>query len=301
MFRLPSSDMIHVFGSINLDLIFSMEALPAPGETLLAREMRVMPGGKGANQAVAAALDGARVAMHGAVGRDGFAADALAGLQRAGVDLSGVRAVDAPTGVASVATDRHGRNCIAVAPGANLMARQADLADSALRDATLLLQMECSATETAGLIERAHGLGARTILNLAPAADLLEATLRMVDLLVVNESEAAFLAAQFGCGADAQAVSRRLGVGVVRTLGEKGCEAAGDGETIAIPARRIEVVDTTAAGDCFVGVLAASLDRGLALGAALRRANVAAGLACTKRGSQTSLPDAGAIDAAMAG
>ena len=290
--------MIRVFGSINLDLIFSMDAMPAPGETLLATGMTIMPGGKGANQAVAAALDGAKVAMHGAVGRDGFAAEAMAGLKTAGVDLQGVRAVDAPTGVASIVTDRGGRNAIAVAPGANLQAAQADIPDSALRDATLLLQMECSATETAALIARAHRLGARTILNLAPAAELPEAVLRMADLLVVNESEAAFLGAQLQCDADAGSLARRLGTGVVRTLGEKGCEAAGDSEILALLALKVDALDTTAAGDCFVGVLAAALDRGLALGAALRRANVAAGLACMKRGSQASLPPATVIDSA---
>jgi ribokinase len=293
--------MIVVFGSINLDLIFRMPALPAPGETLLAESLRTEPGGKGANQAVAAARDGGRVALFGAVGRDGFAGEAMAGLEAAGVDLSGVARVDAPTGVASIVTDAAGRNAIAVAPGANLAARQAAIPDNRLRGAILVLQMECHHAETAALIARAHALGARTILNLAPAADLPEETLRKTHLLVVNESEAEFLARRFAVASTAAALGRRLGVGVVRTLGADGCEAFANGASERVAAHVVKATDTTAAGDCFVGVLAAALDRGVSLNGALQRANVAAALACTRAGSQGSLPDAAATDAALNG
>ena len=131
--------MILVFGSINLDLIFDMEALPAPGETRLARAMRTEPGGKGANQAVAAAKDGAQVALYGAVGRDAFANPAQAGLESADVDVWGVEAVAGATGIASIVTDKAGRNAIAVAPGANLKARQDKVPDEFLDDATIEL------------------------------------------------------------------------------------------------------------------------------------------------------------------
>lgn len=292
--------MILVFGSINLDLIFSMEALPAPGETRLARAMRTEPGGKGANQAVAAARDGAEVALYGAVGRDSFAAPAQAGLEAAGVDLWGVQALARPTGVASIVTDPAGHNAIAVAPGANLSARQATIPDEMLdADTIVLVQMECDPGETAQLIERAHARGARTILNLAPAAALPVGALEKVHLIVVNEQEAEFLAGRLGCAASAPALTGHLGVGVVRTLGVEGCEACVAGETMRLPAHRVEVVDTTAAGDCFVGVLAAALDRGLDFRVGLARASVAAALACAKAGSQGSLPDAAAIDAAL--
>lgn len=292
--------MIVVFGSINLDLIFRMDALPAPGETLLAESLRTEPGGKGANQAVAAARDGARVALFGAVGRDGFAGEALAGLIDARVDLSGVEQADAPTGVASIVTDAAGRNAIAVAPGANLLARQAAIPNEAMRGAILLLQMECDRAETAALIFRAHALGARTILNLAPAVDLPEEALRKIHLLVVNESEAEFLARRFAVGPNAAALAARLGCGVVRTLGADGCEAASvDGAAESVPAYKVNAIDTTAAGDCFVGVLAAALDRGASLKQALQRANVAAALACTRAGSQGSVPDAAVTDAAL--
>ncbi|MDE2363386.1 MAG: ribokinase [Hyphomicrobiales bacterium] len=290
--------MVIVFGSINLDLIFSMEDLPAPGATLLARSMRTEPGGKGANQAVAAARDGASVAMFGAVGRDGFAEDALAGLLRAGVDLSGVARVAAPTGVASIVTDRAGRNAIAVASGANLLAQQAAIPDTALRGATVVVQMECDPLETSALISRAHALGAKTILNLAPAALLPQRVLAQCALIVVNESEAAFLGEKFECNADARSLSMRVDSGVVRTLGDDGVEAFVEGRAIAMTARRVAAIDTTAAGDCFVGVLAAALDRGESLEAALARANVAAAMTCTMSGSQGSMPDAAEIDGA---
>ncbi|MCB1540742.1 MAG: ribokinase [Rhodoblastus sp.] len=294
--------MILVFGSINLDLIFDMEALPAPGETRLARAMRTEPGGKGANQAVAAARDGGEVALYGAVGRDAFANPAQAGLESAGVDVWGVEAVAGATGVASIVTDKAGRNAIAVAPGANLKARQGKVPDEFLDDATIvLLQMECDLKETARLIHRAHDAGARVILNLAPAAELPLEALKKCWLIVVNEQEAEFLAAQVGAGADAASLSARLGAGVLRTLGAEGSEACVEGVAHRVAAHAVKAVDTTAAGDCFVGVLAAALDRGLDLPAAMRRASVAAALACTKRGSQGSAPEAGEIDAAMTG
>jgi len=294
--------MILVFGSINLDLIFDMEALPAPGETLLARGMRTEPGGKGANQAVAAARDGAEVALYGAVGQDSFANPAQAGLESAGVDVWGIDAIPGATGVASIVTDRSGRNAIAVAPGANLKARQDKVPDEFLDEATIvLMQMECDATETARLIARASAAGARVILNLAPAADLPLAALKNTYLIIVNEQEAQVLARRVGGGADAASIANKLGVGVLRTLGADGSEACIDGVTHVVAAHTVEAVDTTAAGDCFVGVLAAALDRGLDLPAAMKRASVAAALACTKRGSQGSLPQAAEIDAAING
>lgn len=294
--------MILVFGSVNLDLIFDMETLPAPGETRLARAMRTEPGGKGANQAVAAAKDGASVVFFGAVGRDSFAGPARAGLETAGVDLRGVVSTAAATGVASIVTDVAGRNSIAVAAGANLAARQKAVPDALLGEKTVLLvQMECDVAETARLIERASNAGARVILNLAPAGELPLAALNRCWLIVVNEQEAEALAAQVGGPSDAASISSRLGAGVLRTLGEAGSEACVDGATHRAVAHRVSAVDTTAAGDCFVGVLAAGIDRGLDLPAAMRRASVAAALACTKRGSQGSLPSAGDTDAALAG
>jgi ribokinase len=292
--------MIVCFGSINLDLIFPLLHLPVAGETVLGPAMRIEPGGKGANQAVAAALDGARVVFAGAVGRDALAEDALRLLRSSGVDLSRVVTAAAATGCAAICVDRDGRNLIAVASGANLAARADQVEDALLRAGdTLLLQMEVPVAENVALVARARAKGMRIVLNLAPAAALPGETLRALDLLVANEEEAAFLAGELGCVATAEALFAALGVGVVVTLGGAGVEAATASGLLRVPAARIVPVDTTGAGDCFTGVLAAGLDRGLPLEAALRRANAAAGIACTRPGTQGALPRGAETDLAL--
>jgi len=289
--------MIVVFGSINLDLIFPLPRIPRSGETVLGPSVRIEPGGKGANQAVAAARDNARVVMAGAVGRDALAEGALALLRDAGVDLSRVIAAEASTGCAAISVDPLGNNAIAVGSGANLMAREAQIEDALLGPATtLMLQMEVPASETAALIRRARARGARIILNLAPAAALPPDALRAVDLLLVNETEGDWLADHLGVRGGGAALRAALGTSVVRTLGGEGLEAATAERTWRVPARAITPVDTTAAGDCFAGVLAAALDRGTGLDRALQRATAAAALCCTRAGSQSSLPSAAAID-----
>ncbi|MGH7155384.1 MAG: ribokinase [Acetobacteraceae bacterium] len=294
--------MILVFGSINLDLIFPLPALPAPGETLLAPSVRIEPGGKGANQAVAAARDGAQVAMVGAVGCDALAGAALATLRDSGVDLSGTVTVDAATGCAGIFVDREGRNVIGVGSGANLAVRAAQVPDPMPASATtILLQMEVPAAETGALIHRARRGNRCVVLNLAPAGTLDPRALEAVDVLVVNESEAAWLAGTLGTAADAIALRTALGGTVVRTLGAAGVEAAAAEGQFRLPADRVAVVDTTGAGDCFTGVLAAALDRAMPLPAALRRAVAAAGVCCSRAGSQQTMPTAAEIDAALGG
>lgn len=292
--------MIVVFGSINLDLIFPLPHLPTAGQTVLGPDMRIEPGGKGANQAVAAARDGAEVVFAGCVGRDALAEDALRLLRASGIGLSRVLPTDRATGCAAICVDTAGRNLIAVASGANLEARHTQVEDALLgRDTTLLLQMEVPAAETEALIHRAHAAGARIILNLAPAAPLGPDALRKLHLLVANEDEAGFLAAAHACPPTAAALHAALGIGVVVTLGEQGVDAATADGAWRLPAAPIDVMDTTGAGDCFTGVLAAALDRGLALDQALRRATAAAGLCCTRAGTQGSMPDAHETDAAL--
>ncbi len=290
--------MIVTFGSINLDLLFHLPELPRPGQTLLAQSAQIEAGGKGANQAFAAACDGARVVMAGAVGQDALAGSALAGLRAAGVDLSRVaQLANQQTGCASIGVDARGRNAIVVAPGANRLARAAQVEDALLgAGTTLLLQMENDPQEIAAMILRARRRGARIVLNLAPAVELAPEILRNVDLLVLNESEAEWLSDRLGTGASAEAVHQALGVSVVRTLGDKGVElATGDGVQ-RLAAWPVEVLDSTGAGDCFTGVLASALDRGTHLGQALLRANAAAAIACTRAGSQRSAPQAAQTD-----
>jgi ribokinase len=293
--------MIVVFGSINLDFVFSMPRLPSAGETLMAQSMRTMPGGKGANQAVAAARDGARVIMAGAVGHDPLGDAALYGLTAAGVDISRVVRVDEPTGCASIAT-AGGTNQILVAAGANAHARASQVEDALLLVSTIvLIQMETDVAEVTALIQRGSSKKARVVLNLAPATLLPRAVLSLVYLLVVNEAEAAILADSLGCAATAAGIHHCLGVGVIRTLGSRGAEAATAETEQFVPAKPIDAVDSTAAGDCFVGVLAAALDSGSTLDAAMQRATAAAALCCLTPGSQPSLPNAQSINEQISG
>ncbi|TCZ64415.1 PfkB family carbohydrate kinase [Roseicella aquatilis] len=285
-----------VFGSVVADLVFAVPSLPAPGLTVLAPGYAALPGGKGANQAVAAALDGAAAAFAGAVGADAMAEVALSGLRGAGIDLSRLAVVEAPTACAAVCVDPAGRNQIAVGSGANLRARAAQVEEAALSPATvLLMQMEVPPSENAALIRRARARGARVLLNLAPAGPMEAEALRALDLLVANEHEAAWLAAHLGCGADAAGLHRALGIDVAVTLGEAGAEAATGAGHLRLPAVPVRAVDTTGAGDAWCGVLAAALDRGLPLEAAMRRASAAAALACTRPGA-AAMPRAAETD-----
>jgi ribokinase len=221
---------------------------------------------------------------------------ALANLNAEGVDLRLVRRGGRPTGCAAIMVGEAGENLIAVAPGANHAAMAADMPDALLGpDTVLVCQMEAPAAESIVLIRRARAAGGRTLLNLAPALPLDPAVLRDIDVLVANRGEAASL------GGDAAGLARALRQALVVTHGAAGAVTyLADGDRIAVPALPIEPVDTTGAGDTFVGVLAAGLDAGLALAAALRRASAAAGLACLARGAQTAMPDRAAIDAAVA-
>lgn len=292
--------MIVVFGSINLDLIFPLPHLPVAGETVLGPAMTIEPGGKGANQAVAAARDGGCVVFAGAVGGDALAADALRLMRAIGIDTGRIAVAEAATGCAAICVDPAGRNLIAVASGANLAAGHTQVEDALLGpDTTVLLQMEVPRPQIEALVRRARAAGCRVVLNLAPAGPLDADVLGMLDMLVVNEGEAAFLARQLGCAPDAPGLRALLGVDVVVTRGEHGLEAASAAGTLLLAASPVEVVDTTGAGDCFTGVLAAALDRGMDLPAALARANTAAGLSCTRHGTQGSMPDAAEIEARL--
>ncbi|PZW39967.1 ribokinase [Humitalea rosea] len=289
-----------VFGSAAADIVFRLPSLPHPGETILGDAAPLQAGGKGANQALAAARDGARVAFAGAIGADAAGEVVRGPLLAAGVDCSRLAVVDRPTGIAAVCVDPEGANLIAVATGANARASAAQVEEAALHPGlVLLLQMEVPAAETAALIFRARAQGARIILNLAPAAALDPAALRALDLLVVNEHEAAWLAAQLGAGAGAEALHAALGIGVAVTLGERGAMAATAAGVVTLPGLPVRAVDTVGAGDCWCGVLAAALDRDLPLEAAMRRANAAAALSCTRPGAGAAMPDAAEIDALL--
>lgn len=283
--------MVVVFGSVNLDLVARVPRIPAPGETIAGRALASLPGGKGANQALAARRAGASVAMVGAVGRDGFAALALANLAASGVDLTRVATVDAPTGVALVNVDDRGENAITVVPGANAHVRADDVPDALLAPGgTLLMQLEVPVAEVVGLARRAHARGATVVLNAAPALTLPAALLADVDVLVVNEHEAAACARAWRlpespAGFVAEA-TERFGVAVVLTLGARGALTRVGGEVVRAAPPAVDVVDTTGAGDAFVGALAAALDRGNGLPTALAEGVRAGAIACTHEGAQ---------------
>lgn len=288
--------MIITFGSINVDLIYLVNEIPQAGQTVLARGSRTEPGGKGANQALAAARDGADVVMVGAVGNDAMAPIALQNLESE-VDISRVVRSNEPTGSAAIIIDADGHNMIAVAAGANLAAQSDGVEDELLRNASyVLMQMENDAVQIENLIRRVSNHPAKSILNLAPAYRLDRDLLSLVDIVIVNEDEAEALSGWLGCEPSARSLSEALNTGVLRTMGGEGAEAFINGEKVTVPALRVDAVDTTAAGDCFVGVLASALDRGLLLNAAMRRAAKAAAIACSRPGSQSSIPHNGETD-----
>ena len=299
--------MIVVFGSLNVDLVFRVPSLPRPGETVLAPSYAAIAGGKGANQAFAAARAGAAVRMVGCVGGDDFADIVLSSLSGAGVDTGGVRRCPSRTGCAAIAVDARGENQIAVAAGANLEARAAQVPDAWLGPQTVVvLQMEVPAAENWALIGRAKQAGCRVLLNVAPAAPVPPSVLEFVDVLIVNETEAMVVAEAAGIPEvgpvhAARSLARGYDLACVVTLGAKGAAAfAGDGDW-EVPPLAVKPVDTTGAGDTFCGVLAAALDVGASFPEALRRAGVGGALACTRAGAQTGMPGAAEIEAHLAG
>lgn len=294
--------MLVVLGSINADLVLEVARLPGPGETVLCPGWRFAHGGKGANQATAAARLGARVRFLGRIGPDPWGPLLRRGLVEAGVEVDLLAASERPSGTAVIAVDPAGENQILVASGANLDVSQDQLDGAGLGPGTTLLcQNEIPLEVTLPALARARAAGARTILNLAPAAALPPGALDPVDLLVVNRHEAATLAGRAG---DPLAAARAL-AGPARTcvltLGSEGALALGPGIALRVPALPVRTVDTTGAGDAFVGALAAELDQGRPLPEALARASVAAGMVCEHLGAREGQPSAAALEARLAG
>lgn len=296
--------MLVVFGSLNMDLVVEVPTIPRPGETVLGSRSVTTPGGKGANQAVAAARAGAEVAMIGAVGDDGFGDELRSSLAEEGVDTAGVTRVAAPTGLALICVDAAGENSIAVASGANAKAKAASIPEGLVVTGTaLLMQMEVPADQTWAAIARAHAAGATTILNLAPAQAVPAATLDQLDILVANAGEAEMAATTLALAdrspiAVATALSHAHDLTCVVTLGAEGAIAVTARGRVGyrVDALPIASVDTTGAGDTFTGVLAAGLNAGCTLPEALRRAGCAAALSCEGLGAQDAMPTRAMID-----
>lgn len=295
--------MIVVFGSLNIDLVTQVERLPGAGETVIGPAYALHPGGKGANQALAARRAGSDVTLIGAVGRDGFAAIALELLAADGVDLEHVERVDAPTGAAFIAVDAEGSNQIVVASGANAFARAGAIGTLALgRRDILLLQREVPESECLSAARLMKAAGGRVILNLAPAGAPDPELLGCLDFLLVNEHEAVAFAESRGWPErEPDAIAHRsdaeLGLACIVTLGAEGCVAWYGGVRRRLEAPKVKVVDTVAAGDSFAGAFAAALSAGYGLSGALQRGLAAGSLACTQVGAQPSVPRREAIEA----
>lgn len=299
-FRVPSQPAICVVGASLIDLISYVPRLPAPGETLHGLDFRIGYGGKGANQAVMAARLGARVAMVTRVGRDTFGDGMLENFRDAGVDVTHV-VVDpeAPSGVAPIAVEPGGENVIVIVTGANARMTTADV--DAAREAiaaadVLVCQLEVPIEVTVAALRAAAESSTATVLNAAPALALPSGALADVDVLCANESEAAtLLGAEIDPGRELEAAHALRGLGpqaVVVTLGARGCAVASEGCAALRTAQEVEVVDTTGAGDAFVGALACALAGGASLAEAAARANAVAAMSVTRRGTQTSFPTA---------
>jgi ribokinase len=291
---------IVVVGSSNTDLVVTLPALPKPGETLLGGDLLTAQGGKGANQAVAAARLGAAVTLVGCVGDDDFGVASLAQYAREGMDTRRMRVVaGTPSGVALIFVGASGENMIAVASGANLRLSAADIeaAASVIQAAdVLLLQLETPLTTVLSAAHLAHAAGVKVILNPAPAQPLPPSLLALVDVLTPNEREALLVSGLPADAAPAAAAAHLQSLGVktvVVTLGAAGAlvkDAAHPAFTV--PSFRVPAVDTVAAGDAFNGGLAVALAQDQPLAAAVRFANAVAALAVTRPGAQSSLPSA---------
>lgn len=294
--------MIVVFGSLNADFFLNVRSFPKPGETVLTPCAAVKAGGKGANQAAAAAKAGGVVKMVGAVGADEIAKVPLTALKAAGVDCSFVQTANQSTGMAMIMVDETAENSIVVASGANMSASSAAVPDSLLLPETVVvMQMEVPPAENFALLKRAKAKGAKTVLNVAPAREVPAEALRNVDYLIVNEIEAETIVGRTGQSPEqtALALSEKTGGACLMTLGKKGVAAAANGRVFSVASLPVKPVDTTGAGDAFVGIFAAGIDAGLPFAESVRRACCGAALACLKTGAQESLPSSREIDARL--
>ena len=290
---------VFVAGSINMDVVASAPHHPKVGETVLGRDLFFFPGGKGANQAVAAARLGAQVSLIGRIGRDDFGAQMAAFLSAQGVDLKHVQDTEGKATGCALIVVANKDNAIVVVPGANAELSARDIeAVSVSRDDVLLSQLEIPTATVAAFFARGRASGARTILNPAPAIAVEPSLFALADLIILNETElAAFTGRQVEATAAAgeivevaNTLRSRADQVVCVTLGARGVVASGSGETHVIDGRQVEAVDTTGAGDCFAGAVAAELARGASVADALQFANVAASICVQRMGAGPSMP-----------
>ncbi len=300
--------MIIVFGSLNIDMLLQVEKLPQPGETVKSPYYDWVPGGKGANQAIAAgraSQQGQKVAMVGKVGDDGFGTRCLNNLKRESINISGVGTSAKPTGCAAVIFDRSAENQIIVASGANADAEAEQVPNEVLdSNYVVLMQMEVRPDENWSLIQRAHAKGATTILNLAPAHVVPKYALEALDYLIVNQIEARQIAEKLGLALEedamklAHSLAKSCDLTCIITIGPKGSVAATATQGWRMQSLQLEkIADTTGAGDAFCGAFAAAIHEKKSLPEALKRASIAGSLTCLQPGAQTAMPQLADIEA----
>ena len=291
---------VTIVGGINLDVVAISARLPLPGETISGTDLRYFPGGKAANQAVAAARAGASVTLIGRVGDDVFSGQLLEFLGQQGVNLDGVTTTPGtPTGMALIVVDDAGENMIVVVPGANGEVTPADVPHEQIRKGDVLVsQFEIPQATIIGFFEAGQSAGATTLLNPAPAMSCPPELLRLTDVLVLNETELAYFAEQsiepttstdeiVRIATDLRVRREQV---IVVTLGARGAVAIVDERTVEVAGNPVTAIDTTGAGDCFVGNLAAALADGKTLERAVGLANAAASLCVQRTGAGVSMP-----------
>jgi ribokinase len=297
--------MIVVFGSVGVDIVTNVLRIPRPGESVSCDAYRVVPGTKGANQAVAAARAGSAVIHVATCGNDAFGTIAVSIMKESGVDLSHLDIIAAPTGVCLIAVDAQAENTVIAAAGANLATALAQLEGCRFGGGdTLLIQREIPDRETYAAVRLAKARGAQVVFNAAPAGPVPPDVLREIDVLIVNEHELAIVAEPLGIdGADpqdgAERIHAKFGCAVIVTLGREGAIGWHSSRFRSVPALAVKPVDTTAAGDSFTGAFAAALDQGMDFDIALRRGVTAGSISCTRAGAQPSIPLKAEIDQLM--
>jgi ribokinase len=287
-----------VVGSINVDLVVAAGHLPRPGETVIGGMFTRHPGGKGANQAVAAARAGASVLMIGAVGNDADGDESVAALRAEGIDVSGIHATDAPTGVAIIAVAPDGENQIVVASGANALvaADDASLANLPPGPGVMLTCLEVPMPAVVAAVAAAARIGMQAVLNPAPAQALPREVIASGAILTPNAEELLAMTGTHDMDAGLASLIAAGARAVVVTLGANGAFLARDTRRTSLPGREVVVVDTTGAGDAFSGVLAAWLAHGHDLDEAAAAANCAARLSVTRAGARDGMPSRSAIE-----
>ncbi|MFK4524943.1 ribokinase [Bradyrhizobium japonicum] len=298
---------VFIAGSINMDVVATADRHPKVGETVAGRQVLYFPGGKGANQAVAASRLGTKTTLIGRLGKDSFGAELRTFLGAQGIELGSVRDADTHSGTAII-TVAASDNTIVVIPGSNALVGADDVADVPLAKGDVAVsQFEIPLPTIAAFFQRARSAGATTLLNPAPAQKMSAELLALVDILVLNETELGFLAGvELSDGDEAATiidVARQLQARedqtICVTLGKRGVLALAGREEFAVPGRAVKAVDTTGAGDCFVGALAAQLAEGVSLRAALAFANAAASISVQRMGAGPSMPTAAEVAAVV--